>query len=172
MRGCGSAKRASLVTRRWRSACSPTCRRPRRARLAPPGLKRPSPPTIRSPHFKPSPRRADRATRAATGDPPRGALAISRGARVLVRLGDAGAREALSGSAQSFPSDTAAPTALYMLGDMLGDRGEWSGAARWFGDLIARYPADLRASLARFRLPAPALRDGGPDGAAALFHAG
>src|SRR5207302_8267173 len=30
--GCGSAKRASLVTRRWRSACSPTCRRPRRAR--------------------------------------------------------------------------------------------------------------------------------------------
>src|SRR5882724_4599207 len=58
-----------------------------------------------------------------------------------------------------------------MLGDMLGDRGDWSGAARWFGDLIARYPADLRASLARFRLAAQALRDGGRDSAAALFQA-
>src|SRR5205823_5909954 len=72
---------------------------------------------------------------------------------------------------QSFPSDTAAPTALYMLGDMLGDRGDWAGAARWFGELIARYPADLRASLARFRLAAQALRDGLRDSAAALFRA-
>src|SRR2546422_2659716 len=104
-------------------------------------------------------RDAERAYRAATGDPTLGALAIYRRARVLVRLGDAGAREALSGFAQSFPSDTAAPTALYMLGDMLGDRGDWSGAARWFGELIARYPPDLRASLARFRVAARALRD-------------
>ena len=116
-------------------------------------------------------RDAERAYRAATGDPTLGALAIYRRARVLVRLGDAGAREALSGFAQSFPSDTAAPTALYMLGDMLGDRGDWSGAARWFGELIARYPADLRASVARFRLAAQALRDGGRDSAAALFQA-
>src|SRR5207302_7630119 len=106
-----------------------------------------------------------------TGDPTLGALAIYRRARVLVRLGDAGAREALSGFAQSFPSDTAAPTALYMLGDMLGDRGDWSGAARWFGELIARYPADLRASVARFRLAAQALRAGGRDSADALFPA-
>src|SRR5206468_3167644 len=90
---------------------------------------------------------------------------------VLVRLGDPGASEALSGFAQSFPSDTAAPTALYMLGDMLGDRGDWAGAARWFGELIARYPADLRASLARFRLASQALRDGLRDSAAALFQA-
>src|SRR2546426_7413730 len=58
-----------------------------------------------------------------------------------------------------------------MLGDMLGDRGDWSGAARWFGELIARYPADLRASVARFRLAAQAVRDGGRDSAAALFQA-
>ena len=116
-------------------------------------------------------RDAERAYRSAAADPALGALAIYRRARVLVRLGDAGASEALSGFAQSFPSDTAAPTALYMLGDMLGDRGDWAGAARWFGELIARYPADLRASLARFRLAAQALRDGLRDSAAALFRA-
>ncbi|PYP12625.1 MAG: hypothetical protein DMD56_03415 [Gemmatimonadetes bacterium] len=116
-------------------------------------------------------RDAERAYRSAAADPVLGALAIYRRARVLVRLGDAGASEALSGFAQSFPSDTAAPTALYMLGDMLGDRGDWAGAARWFGELIARYPADLRASLARFRLAAQALRDGLRDSAAALFRA-
>src|SRR5213076_2056433 len=116
-------------------------------------------------------RDAERAYRSAAADPALGALAIYRRARVLVRLGDAGASEALSGFAQSFPSDTAAPTALYMLGDMLGDQGDWAGAARWFGELIARYPADLRASLARFRLAAQALRDGLRDSAAALFRA-
>ncbi len=46
-----------------------------------------------------------------------------------------------------------------------------SGAARWFDELIARYPADLRASLARFRLAAQAVRDGLPDSASALFRA-
>jgi peptidoglycan lytic transglycosylase len=116
-------------------------------------------------------RDAERAYRSATPDPAVGALAIYRRARVLVRLGDAGAPEALSGFAQSFPSDTAAPTALYVLGDMLGDRGDWAGAARWFGELIARYPTDLRASLARFRLAAQALRDGLRDSATALYQA-
>src|SRR5205814_645725 len=83
---------------------------------------------------------------AAARDSALGALAIYRRARILARLGDAGAPQALSGFAQSFPADTAAPTALYVLGDMLADRGEWPGAARWFDELIARYPADLRAS--------------------------
>src|SRR5207247_5810176 len=46
-----------------------------------------------------------------------------------------------------------------------------AGAARWFGELIARYPADLHASLARFRLAAQASRDGLRDSAAALFQA-
>src|SRR5207245_7374481 len=101
-------------------------------------------------------REAERAYRAAARDPALGSLAIYRRARVLVRLGDAGAQEALSGFAQSYPSDTAAPTALYTLGDMLVDRGDWGGAERWFGDLIARYPTDVRTSLARFRLAAQA----------------
>ena len=115
-------------------------------------------------------REAERAYRAATRDPALGSLAIYRRARVLVRLGDAGAQEALSGFAQSYPSDSAAPTALYMLGDMLVDRGDWTGAERWFGELIARYPADLRASLARFRLAAQAMREGLSDSAAGLFQ--
>src|SRR5207253_7351931 len=93
-------------------------------------------------------RDAERAYRAAARDSALGALAIYRRARILARLGDAGASEALSAFAQSFPADTAAPTALYVLGDMLADRGEWAEAARWFDELIARYPADLRASLA------------------------
>ena len=116
-------------------------------------------------------RDAERAYRAAARDSALGALAIYRRARILARLGDTGAPEALSGFAQSFPADTAAPTALYVLGDMLADRGEWAGAARWFDELIARYPADLRASLARFRLAAQALRDGLGDSASALYRA-
>ena len=116
-------------------------------------------------------RDAERAYRAAARDSSLGALAIYRRARILARLGDAGAPQALSGFAQSFPADTAAPTALYVLGDMLADRGEWAGAARWFDELIARYPADLRASLARFRLAAQALRDSLRDSASALFRA-
>jgi len=89
-------------------------------------------------------RDAERAYRAAARDSALGALAIYRRARILARLGDAGAPEALSGFAQSFPADTAAPTALYVLGDMLADRGEWAGAARWFDELIARYPGGQR----------------------------
>jgi len=116
-------------------------------------------------------RDAERAYRAATRDSALGALAIYRRARILARLDDPGAPEALSGFAQSFPADTAAPTALYVLGDMLADRGEWAGAARWFDELIERYPGDLRASLARFRLAAQAVRDGLRDSASALFRA-
>ena len=113
---------------------------------------------------------AARAYRAAARDSVLGPLAIYRRARVLVRLGDPGATTALSGFAQTYPSDTAAPTALYVLGDALFDRGDWSGTARWFGELIARYPSDTRSSLARFRLAARAYRDGQLDSAAALYQ--
>src|SRR5256712_409874 len=68
------------------------------------------------------------------------------------------------------PADTAAPTALYVLGDWLDERGEQAGAARWFAELIQRYPADLRSSIARFRLATEALRDSLRDSAVALFR--
>ncbi|HEU5261086.1 MAG TPA: transglycosylase SLT domain-containing protein [Gemmatimonadales bacterium] len=116
-------------------------------------------------------REAERAYRAAAQDAAHGPLAIYRRARILTRLGDPGAKEALSGFAQSYAADTAAPTALYVLGDMLADRGDWAGAEQWFGELIARYPADLRASLARFRLAAQARGEGRLDSAAALYQA-
>src|SRR3989449_564386 len=99
-----------------------------------------------------------------------GPLAIYRRARVLVRLADPGAAHALSGVAQTYPADTAAPTALYVLGDWLAERGERAGAARWFAELIQRYPADLRSSIARFRLATEALRDSLRDSAVALFR--
>jgi len=54
--------------------------------------------------------------------------------------------------------------------DALFDRDDWSGTARWFGELIARYPSDARASLARFRLAARAYRAGQFDSAAALYQ--
>src|SRR5256712_497830 len=104
-------------------------------------------------------RDAERDYLAATKDSALGPLAIYRRARVLVRLDDPGAPQALSGFAQTYPADTAAPTALYVLGDWLAERGERAGAARWFAELIQRYPADLRSSIARFRLPTAALRD-------------
>jgi soluble lytic murein transglycosylase len=113
---------------------------------------------------------AAQAYRAAASDSALGPLAIYRRARVLVRLGDPGATTALSGFAQTYPSDSAAPTALYVLGDALFDRGDWDGTARWFGELIARYPSDTRASLARFRLAARAFHDGQLDSAAALYQ--
>jgi peptidoglycan lytic transglycosylase len=115
-------------------------------------------------------REAEHVYRAATKDPALGPLAIYRRARMLARLRDPGAPEALSGFAQSFPTDTAAPTALYVLADLEHERGERAAAARWFSELIERYPTDSRASTARFRLAAEALRDSLLDSAATLFE--
>lgn len=98
-------------------------------------------------------------------------LAIYRRARVLVRLGDSTALAALSGFAARYPADSAAPGALYILGDMNDGRDDWAQAGRWYGELIQRYPADARASLARFRLAAHAESTGNPDSAASLYKA-
>lgn len=116
-------------------------------------------------------REAARAYGAAARDSAARTLALYRRARVLVRLGDSTAVPALSGFAQSYPADSAAPGALYVLADMLDGRNDWVNAARWYGELIARYPADTRASLARFRLAAHAESTGHPDTAAVWYQA-
>jgi peptidoglycan lytic transglycosylase len=116
-------------------------------------------------------REAAQAYRLAAADSALGPLAIYRRARILSRLGDAGATEALAGFAQTYPADTAAPTALYVLGDASADRSDWAGATRWFGELFARYPTDPRSSQGRFRLAGQAAARGLLDSAAALYRA-
>jgi soluble lytic murein transglycosylase len=111
---------------------------------------------------------------AASHDTIMGKQALYRRARVLVRMGDAAGATALASFAHDFPTDSAAPGALYVLADMLDGRNEWGGpdgAARWYSDLITRYPADPRASVARFRLAARAEADGRLDSAAVLYKA-
>ena len=116
-------------------------------------------------------RDAARAYGAAARDSAARPLAIYRRARVLVRLGDSTALAALSGFAARYPTDSAAPGALYILGDMNDGRDDWVQAGRWYGELIKRYPADARASLARFRLAAHAEATGDPESAASLYQA-
>ena len=115
-------------------------------------------------------RDAVRAYAAAARDSGARPLATYRRARVLVRLGDSTAFAALSGFAERYPTDSAAPGALYILGDMNDSRDEWVQAGRWYGELIKRYPADARASLARFRLAAHAESAGHADSAASLYQ--
>lgn len=118
-------------------------------------------------------RYADAATtyQAAARDTSVAALALYRRGRVLVRLGDPGAAQALTGFAETYPADTAAPTALYLVGDYLLDHGDSSSGGRWLGELLRRYPADSRSSLARFRLAAIAVHAGALDSAVQLYGA-
>ncbi len=115
-------------------------------------------------------REAARAYSAAARDSSARPLALYRRARVLVRLGDSSADGALSGFAKNYPSDTAAAGALYILADLLDGRNDSMNAARWYRELIARYPADTRSSLARFRLASRAENAGQLDSAAALYQ--
>jgi soluble lytic murein transglycosylase len=116
-------------------------------------------------------REAEAAYRAAGRDPNRTALALYRRARVLVRLNDPGAPEALASFAETYPADSAAPTALYLVGDFLADHGDSAGAYRWLAELTRRYPADPRSSLARFRLAAAERHRGQLDGAERQYAA-
>ncbi|MGH7522390.1 MAG: transglycosylase SLT domain-containing protein [Gemmatimonadales bacterium] len=116
-------------------------------------------------------REAARSYGAAARDSALGKLATYRRARVLVRLADPAAVTALSEFAHQYPTDSAAPGALYILADMLDGRDDWPQAARWYAELIARYPGDMRASLARFRLAAHAELERQPDSAATLYQA-
>ena len=116
-------------------------------------------------------REAVQAYQAAAKDSVLGPLALYRRARTLSRLGDAGAADALASFAQSYPADSAAPTALFVLADGLVDRSDWPGASRWFGELLTRYPSDPRSSQARFLLASQATEEGRLDSAAALYRA-
>lgn len=110
------------------------------------------------------------AYRAAARDSAWAPLALYRRARVLMRLGDRDAPGAMLSFAERYPGDTAAPTALYLLGDFLAEHGDSAAAGRWFGELIRRYPTDPRSSLARFRLAAAARGRGDADSAARLYR--
>jgi len=116
-------------------------------------------------------REAVRSYGAAMRDTTLAPLATYRRARVLVRLGDPRATAALAEFVEHYASDSAAPGALYVLADFLDGRDDWAGAARWYGELSARYPTDTRASLARFRLAARAEAAGQPDSAARFYQA-
>ena len=116
-------------------------------------------------------RQAAQIYRLAAADSSVAPLATYRRARLLARLGETGATEALAGFADAYPADSAAPTALYVLGDASADRADWPAATRWFTRLCDRYPVDPRASIARFRLAAAAMNGAIPDSAAAWFRA-
>jgi soluble lytic murein transglycosylase len=115
-------------------------------------------------------REASRAYGGAAGDSSVAPLALYRRGRVQARLGDTSAVGTLATVARNFPTDSVAPGALYTLGDMFEARDEWVRAARWYNELIGRYPTDSRASLARFRLAARAEAAHHLDSAAALYQ--
>src|SRR5207247_1221176 len=112
-------------------------------------------------------RDAERAYRAAAKDAALGSLATYRRARVLGRLGDPGAREALAGFAQAYAGDTAAPertAARFWLGKLALSRGDTATAeATWTAlaheDSIGYYGLRARRAVALppLRLAAPPL---------------
>jgi len=73
---------------------------------------------------------AERVYRVAMRDSSVVALATYRRARLLLRIGDPGAVQALSAFARAFPADTAAPSALYAAADALAGRGDRAAAVR------------------------------------------
>jgi soluble lytic murein transglycosylase len=109
--------------------------------------------------------------RSARADSGMAALALYRRARTLARMGDRGADAAFMGFADRFATDSAAPTALYLLADLRLDRGDSAGARRAFAELMRRYPADPRSSLTRFRLAGRAFAARLFDSAAVLYQA-
>jgi len=111
-----------------------------------------------------------RAYAAAAADSTVAPAALYARARALLRLRDPAATAELAAFASRYPADTAAPAALFLVGETAVEQGDWTAARRSFGDLVTRYPTDLRASRARFRLAAEAVRRGRPDSAVALYE--
>lgn len=80
------------------------------------------------------------------------ALATYRRARVLVRMGDPGATQALSDYARAYPGDSSAVTALYLAGDRLAEQGDSTGAEAMFRELVSAHALDAASVQARLRL--------------------
>ncbi|HEX4560562.1 MAG TPA: transglycosylase SLT domain-containing protein, partial [Gemmatimonadales bacterium] len=98
------------------------------------------------------------------------ALATYRRARVLVRMGDSSASQALSDFARAYPGDSAAVTALYLAGDRLAERGDSSGAEAMFRELVSAHALDPASVQARLRLGSWEYRRGHLDRAAEWFQ--
>lgn len=111
----------------------------------------------------------ERAVAVATDSATR-ALGTYRRARVLLRMSDSGATQALLDFARAYPADTAAVTALYLAGDRLAERGDSSGAEAMFRELCATHALDASATQARLRLGSWEFRRGHLDRAAEWFQ--
>ena len=98
------------------------------------------------------------------------ALATYRRARVLVRMGDTTATQALADFARAYPGDSAAVTALYLAGDRLAERGDSSGAEAMFRELVSAHALDAASVQARLRLGSWEYRRGHLDRAAEWFQ--
>lgn len=115
-------------------------------------------------------REALKADEAAARDSGARALATYRRARVLLRMGDSSAPQALLDFARAYPSDTAAPTALSLAGDRFADRGDSSGAEMMFRELCTAHALDFSCTQARLRMGSWEFRRGHLDRAADWFQ--
>ncbi len=116
------------------------------------------------------PRAGILAYEAAARDTTVASAALYARAATLLRIHDPAGEAALVQFVARYPTDTAAPEALYLLGETLAGEGAGADADRTLGELLARYPTDPHASRARFRLAAEAMRRGLLDSAASLYQ--
>jgi soluble lytic murein transglycosylase len=98
------------------------------------------------------------------------ALATYRRARLLLRMGDSTAFQALSDFARAYPNDSAAVTAFYLAGDRLAEQGDSIGAEATFRELVTAHALDPAAVQARLRLGSWEYRRGHFDRAAEWFQ--
>ena len=98
-------------------------------------------------------------------------LAASRRARLLLRLRDPSAPQALIDFARANPGDSAAPVALYLAADRMAELGDSAGAELTFRELSSAHPPDPWASQGRLRAGSWEYRRGHWDAAMAWFTA-
>lgn len=107
---------------------------------------------------------------AAAGDSSTRAAASYRRARILLRMGDSTAPEALRDFARTYPGDSNAVSALYLAGDRLAERGDSAGAELMFRELCTDHALDPASAQARLRLGSWEYRRGHLDRAAQWFQ--